>query len=86
MTVVVVVVWLQGYAGTVDYDAEIKNIEKGGRAGQTMQAGRGGPGGRGGPQKFRDRGDGPGKGGAVNKKRLMKNAKFGGWGCLWGRG
>uniref|UniRef100_A0A7S0RRS0 rRNA-processing protein EBP2 n=1 Tax=Chlamydomonas leiostraca TaxID=1034604 RepID=A0A7S0RRS0_9CHLO len=62
-----------GYAGNVDFDAEIKNIERGGRAGQASAGGRGGPGGKG----FRDRGAPPGGSGTPGKKRLMKNAKFG---------
>lgn len=54
----------QGFKGEVDFDAEIKAIEKGGRAGQASAG------------KFRDRGAPPGKG-TPAKKRQVKNAKFG---------
>jgi rRNA-processing protein EBP2 len=53
----------QGFAGELDYDAEIKNLDR-----------RPGAAGR-----VHDRNMAPGKGGSkqVNKKRLAKNSKFG---------
>ncbi|GAX82022.1 hypothetical protein CEUSTIGMA_g9450.t1 [Chlamydomonas eustigma] len=52
-----------GFAGELDYDAEIKNLDKGRQMGSAKVHDRNRPGGKNSPQ--------------VNKKRQAKNAKFG---------
>ena len=72
----------QGFAGELDFDAEMKNMEAAARGG-----GRGGGrGGRAVMDRNSVRGGGRGarggRGGASpnNKRRQMKDAKFGEWG------
>ncbi|KAJ9533063.1 hypothetical protein QJQ45_018165 [Haematococcus lacustris] len=70
--------WPQGFAGELDYDAEMAAMERGT---DSRGSGRGGRGDRGGQRgrggMVRDRGAPPGRQQPLNKKRQARDAKFG---------